>query len=130
MSPAFLVFNITMGDNIEIIKILEIFVESPLLSPANKTIIQVKSYRWYNRFTLQRIEMNRLESIIYRSKTCLFFNICHNIIDLSCISTKKVIIELPLSTQCLTLYRRRLVQYQYWVRLPFIQNKYQIRLRL
>ena len=42
-------------------------------------------------------------------------NIWQNIMDLSCISTKKVIIELPLSTQCLTQYRRRLVDDQLFV---------------
>ena len=51
---------------------------------------------------MQRIEMNQFGSINY-------IDVWHNIIDLSCISTKKVIIELPMSTQCLTPYRRRLI---------------------
>ena len=55
---------LTLGDNVELVENLVLFVISPILSPANKTIIQVESYRWYNWFILQRIEMNRLESII------------------------------------------------------------------
>ena len=36
---------VTLGDNIKITKNIEKFVKSAILSPPNKTIIQVESYR-------------------------------------------------------------------------------------
>ena len=104
---------LTLGNNIDILKFFDIFMLSPILSLLNKSILMASS-SWYSDrsryindnfigMSWKRIVWAIILSVGDSNKTRYEI-----IFDMSCLTTKKVVIKLHLSTRYLTPYRRRL----------------------